>query len=236
MLRQFLIAVALGALFGVLAIAAWVAHCISRANKVPAASIITLLDGSPGVDGFATISENPYATSVEIQLWAGTAPNPTFKTLTFRSPEVLYSMSFPEPPAVQFVGEPPPGWERGLSAPLDTDQPAWKETVYGRPFPCFRVRGYVLGSPLAGIQASWGGVPGWSIAWPEAIRGILKLGWPATVMIFVLMLLTGPVRRGWRRRKGRCPSCGYDLRGIAAECPECGLSEPEAQARGMPRR
>jgi hypothetical protein len=31
------------------------------------------------------------------------------------------------------------------------------------------------------------------------------------------------IRRGVRRRRGRCPACGYDLRGqAAAGCPECG--------------
>ncbi len=39
-------------------------------------------------------------------------------------------------------------------------------------------------------------------------------------------------RRHWRRRTGRCPACGYDLRGTDHErCPECGggaRSDPES--------
>ena len=32
-----------------------------------------------------------------------------------------------------------------------------------------------------------------------------------------------PIRRWVRRRRGQCPTCGYDLRGNVAEgCPECG--------------
>jgi len=30
-----------------------------------------------------------------------------------------------------------------------------------------------------------------------------------------------------RARKGRCPDCGYDLRGAAGRCPECGEGAPD---------
>jgi hypothetical protein len=35
--------------------------------------------------------------------------------------------------------------------------------------------------------------------------------------------------RSRRRRRGACPVCGYDLRGIQSACPECG-TEPRAHA------
>jgi hypothetical protein len=35
-------------------------------------------------------------------------------------------------------------------------------------------------------------------------------------------MLAGAGRRWRRRRAGRCPSCGYDLRASAGACPECG--------------
>ena len=40
-----------------------------------------------------------------------------------------------------------------------------------------------------------------------------------------LALFVGPgaARRTIRRRRGRCPMCGYDLRGdLESGCPECG--------------
>lgn len=42
-------------------------------------------------------------------------------------------------------------------------------------------------------------------------------------VLFGLMALPGAVKRTHRLRRGRCPDCGYDLRGaFNAGCPECG--------------
>jgi hypothetical protein len=40
----------------------------------------------------------------------------------------------------------------------------------------------------------------------------------------ILLLAPGALRRRIRRARGRCPKCGYFLRGQPAPgCPECGL-------------
>jgi hypothetical protein len=59
------------------------------------------------------------------------------------------------------------------------------------------------------------------------------------VPYWVLLLITGVVgwkaaarvvRRTWRRRRGLCPGCGYDVRFASERCPECGESLPACDA------
>jgi hypothetical protein len=40
-------------------------------------------------------------------------------------------------------------------------------------------------------------------------------------IVLLLWSAPGVLRRRTRKRRGRCPACGYDLRGLA-RCPECG--------------
>jgi hypothetical protein len=53
---------------------------------------------------------------------------------------------------------------------------------------------------------------------------------------FTLWSAPGVIRRRLRRARGRCPACGYDLRGsTSAVCPECGVApkrEGVAEGRG----
>ncbi|MFI4882861.1 MAG: hypothetical protein ACIAQU_09790 [Phycisphaerales bacterium JB064] len=57
----------------------------------------------------------------------------------------------------------------------------------------------------------------------------LPLGLAANTLLFaaplfVVLVAVPTVRRAIRRRRGRCPACGYDRRGLdhRSPCPECG--------------
>jgi hypothetical protein len=59
------------------------------------------------------------------------------------------------------------------------------------------------------------------------------------LLLFPLVQIPSGMRRHIRRKRGRCPKCGYDLRGqppetgpaAGAGCPECGWNrQPEATA------
>ncbi|MEZ6241931.1 MAG: hypothetical protein R3B57_02710 [Phycisphaerales bacterium] len=53
--------------------------------------------------------------------------------------------------------------------------------------------------------------------WPGfAIDAVFYAG-----VCWVMLAAPGVVVRWRRRRRGRCPACGYDLAGLDA-CPECG--------------
>jgi hypothetical protein len=87
------------------------------------------------------------------------------------------------------------------------------------------------------------GTPGWGpghngIPMPRSLRdrvwaGALPIAaiWPGFALdtafygtiVFLLWSAPGVIRRRARKRRGRCPACGYDLRGSAGSpCPECG--------------
>ena len=60
-------------------------------------------------------------------------------------------------------------------------------------------------------------VPHWSVA---AATGVLPTGWAGATVSRV-------ARSRSRRRVGRCPRCGYDLRATPGRCPECGTVPPQ---------
>lgn len=92
----------------------------------------------------------------------------------------------------------------------------------------------------------------WLIGGIPAVRGIrtdpfpvsrhiplipLPVGFAANtalVAIPLYFLLGGwtDIRAALRLRKGRCPRCGYDSRGLPA-CPECGLESPPTSCRAQ---
>ncbi len=58
--------------------------------------------------------------------------------------------------------------------------------------------------------------------WPGFVVNTLLFAAP-WVFALLVMYAAGAARRRYRRRRGRCIACGYDLRGLSgAVCPECG--------------
>ena len=82
----------------------------------------------------------------------------------------------------------------------------------------------------------------WALWWPDSGPGVfaqvllLCVGVPVFLVVLpIVLLVAGPpairdwivyVTRNRRTRRGQCPTCGYDRRGIAiaAPCPECGAT------------
>lgn len=61
----------------------------------------------------------------------------------------------------------------------------------------------------------------------EVLNVRFSLAVPALLLLAPAVVLWGPELRAARRsRKGRCPRCGYDRRGLVmdAPCPECGAT------------
>lgn len=54
------------------------------------------------------------------------------------------------------------------------------------------------------------------VAMRYPVMAVASLSWIGVMAAY------GPVRRRWRRLRGRCVVCGYDLRASPGECPECG--------------
>jgi len=61
---------------------------------------------------------------------------------------------------------------------------------------------------------------------PHKVTWLVFPLWLTTGILTVtccLPVITGPMRRWWRRWRGRCAQCGYDLRGNrSGRCSECG--------------
>lgn len=65
----------------------------------------------------------------------------------------------------------------------------------------------------------------WPVYWTNSFvsEALLPLWIPAGVVFMVFCALIYVGARG-RARAGRCGQCGYDLRGSAERCPECGCA------------
>ena len=70
-----------------------------------------------------------------------------------------------------------------------------------------------------------------SLAW---ITGFIAVTWLLTGGLIAVQNAADHVRRLKRLDRGRCPACGYDVRGDLSErCPECGWQQA-AKGAGSP--
>ena len=74
---------------------------------------------------------------------------------------------------------------------------------------------------MASIPRIWGPTP-----IPYVHSHVVVRMWLLSAVFFTyptIAFIRGPYRRHRRRRKGLCPTCGYDLAGnVSGVCPECG--------------
>lgn len=78
------------------------------------------------------------------------------------------------------------------------------------------------------------GFPSQDLTWTMAI--VESVGVVAQTL-FALYLVAGGgalVRYCVRQSLARCPGCDYDLRGVAGQCPECGMPVPEPLSTASP--
>lgn len=85
----------------------------------------------------------------------------------------------------------------------------------------FKPRNWNVAGVFYKTSGGWAGWQSMDAGVDGRTAGVLVgAGWAHALWVFVL-------RSRWRRRRGRCGRCGYDLAGlVAGRCPECGAQQP----------
>lgn len=138
----------------------------------------------------------------------------------------------------------PPGWGTFAGEPLPHRARIGSDTAFGWPAPCLwyqvtggfdRITMSTIGDELAGALLLHGSPESRAQSFRALPLRPIWRGLAVNTVFFsalwALLLLAPPaVRRRLRRQRGRCPRCGYDLRGQASPgCPECGAGRTGAE-------
>jgi hypothetical protein len=86
---------------------------------------------------------------------------------------------------------------------------------------------------VAGVAAT--GAVAWAFFWCSGWHTTAVFAstiiWCAGYPLFDILEARIPVLRERRRKRGLCPSCGYDLRATPERCPECGAVPMNVKAK-----
>ncbi len=116
------------------------------------------------------------------------------------------------PPVTDYVYDFDGAWTGGVNSGFWRDPP-WAYTIAG--FGVHRVNVAPAGNSV--------GYAGWLAVAPLWLP-VLLLAWPFAAWYRDVWR---QARQLERARQGLCPVCGYDLRGTADRCPECGAKRNE---------
>ncbi|MEM9251873.1 MAG: hypothetical protein AAGB29_05945 [Planctomycetota bacterium] len=182
----------------ILLVAAFLTGCVAWVGSYWRQS--TLYPPSWGYDAAIVMDQGRLAA-----IWADPDGQPTRAESFVRLVNDPNRSVFVEPPVTMWTNR----WGFGYrSNPVVS---IWTSPAADATYPDGSWRGSVSRDIFnQGVQF-YGGVavvPGWSIVLP----------WGLLTAMLVYLL----VRRIARQTHGRCTSCGYDLRGSADACPECG--------------
>jgi DNA-binding transcriptional LysR family regulator len=154
--------------------------------------------------------------------------------------------------ALQYEAEPPgsdpPAWAALPDPPvLDSHDNPHYEIAEGRgwPWPAFMYRfsntegtskqraGPVTGGFVLRPHSTSAWYDPWVLPWRPIAGGLMFDVLVHAALWWAVLCVPGPIRRRYRRRRGRCEGCGYDLSATsAARCPECGEAIPRSAAGG----
>jgi len=167
---------------------------------------------------------------------SGMRETPSMRTeVTYRKPRPAAESVLPD-----WVDALPPIWCFD-STGLQSDYASQVFRADGWPWLAMMGRAHVVSGPSS--AAVWEFVNAYELDSPARSRGPRLLPrlpiWPGFLIDtlfygaiwFAVFFGFASAKRAIRRKRGRCPRCGYDLRGnLSAGCPECGWQREENAA------